>query len=108
MQFPKAVFELEFAHGSIYGEEEKAAVLEVLSASAPSCGPKVREFEEAFAAYCNTAYGLAVTSATTGLTLALIAAGGRARGEGITTPLSWISTANPAAGPGAKISFSDV
>ena len=40
MNLPKAVLELEFGHGSIYGEEEKAAVLEVLAASAPSCGPK--------------------------------------------------------------------
>ena len=108
MQLPKAVFELEFAHGSIYGEEEKAAVLEVLSASAPSCGPKVREFEEAFAAYCNTAYGLAVTSATTGLTLALIAAGVGPGDEVITTPVSWISTANAAAALGAKVVFADV
>jgi len=108
MQLPKAVFELEFAHGSIYGEEEKAAVLDVLNSSAPSCGPKVREFEEAFAAYCNTTYGLAVTSATTGLTLALIAVGVGPGDEVITTPVSWISTANAAAALGAKVVFADV
>ena len=33
MQLPKAVHELEFNHGSIYGAEEEAAVLEVLRAS---------------------------------------------------------------------------
>ena len=108
MKLPKPVFELEFAHGSIYGEEEKAAVLDVLNANAPSCGPKVREFEEAFAAYCNTAYGLAVTSATAGLTLALIAAGVGPGDEVITTPVSWISTANAAAALGAKVVFADV
>ena len=54
MKLPKAVFELEFSHGSIYGEEERAAVLEVLRSSAPSCGPKVKQFEEEFAAYCGT------------------------------------------------------
>jgi len=108
MKLPKAVFELEFAHGSIYGEEEKEAVLEVLKSSAPSCGPKVQAFEEAFAAYCNTKYGLAVTSATTGLTLALIAAGVGPGDEVITTPISWISTANAAAALGAKVVFADV
>src|SRR5258708_6839801 len=108
MKLPKAVFELEFSQGSIYGEEEKAAVLEVLSANAPSCGPKVQEFQEAFAAYCNAAHGLAVTSATAGLSLALIAAGVGAGDEVITTPISWISTANAAAALGAKVVFADV
>src|ERR1700738_1707623 len=108
MKLPKAVFELEFAHGSIYGEEEKAAVLEVLNSGAPSCGPKVQEFEGAFAAYCEAAHGLAVTSATTGLTLALIAAGVGPGDEVITTPISWISTANAASALGAKVVFADV
>ena len=108
MQLPKAVHELEFGQGSIYGEEEQAAVLEVLKANAPSCGPKVKQFEEAFAAYCGTRYGLAVTSATAGLQLALIAAGVGPGDEVITTPLSWISTANAAAALGATVVFADV
>jgi perosamine synthetase len=108
MKLPKAVFELEFNHGSIYGEEEKAAVLEVLDNYAPSCGPKVKQFEEDFAAYCNASYGLAVTSATTGLELAMIAAEVGPGDEVITTPLSWISTANVIAARGATVVFADV
>ena len=108
MKLPKAVFELEFGHGSIYGQEERAAVLEVLDASAPSCGPKVKEFEEAFASYCTANYGLAVTSATTGLELAMIAAQVGPGDEVITTPLSWISTANVIAARGATVVFADV
>jgi perosamine synthetase len=108
MGLPKAKFELEFSHGSTYGEAEKAAVLEVLEQSAPSCGAKVREFERAFAKYCGTEYGLAVTSATAGLCLALIAAGVGPGDEVITTPISWISTANAAAALGAKVIFADV
>ena len=108
MKLPKAVFELEFSHGSIYGEEEKAAVLEVLAASAPSCGPKVKQFEETFAAYCGATYGLAVTSATTGLELAIIAAGIGPGDEVITTTVSWISTANVIAARGATVVFADV
>jgi dTDP-4-amino-4,6-dideoxygalactose transaminase len=108
MSLPKARFELEFSHGSTYGEEENAAVLEVMKASAPSCGAKVQQFEHEFAAYCGTEYGLAVSSATAGLHLALIAAGVRAGDEVITTPISWISTANAAAALGAKVVFADV
>src|SRR5260370_27536761 len=105
MKLPKGVFELEFSHGSVYGDEERAAVLEVMDASAPSCGPRVKKFEEAFAAYCSTEYGLAVTSATTGLELAMIAAGVGPGDEVITTPLSWISTANVITARGARAVF---
>jgi dTDP-4-amino-4,6-dideoxygalactose transaminase len=108
MALPKAKFELEFSHGSIYGEEEKAAVLEVLAANAPSCGAKVQQFEREFATYCGSEYGLAVSSATAGLSLALIAAGVGESDEVITTPISWISTANAAAALGAKVVFADV
>ena len=105
---PQAVHELEFGHGSCYGREEQEAVLEVLRASAPSCGPWVKRFEQAFAEYCATDYGLAVTSGTTGLQLAMIAAGVGPGDEVITTPVSWIATANAAAVLGAKLVFADV
>jgi perosamine synthetase len=108
MQLPKARYELEFNHGSIYGEEEARALAEVMANSAPSCGPKVKEFEDAFAAYCQTKYGLAVTSATTGLELALIACDVGPGDEVITTPLSWISTANAIAARGATVVFADI
>ena len=108
MSLPKAKFELEFAHGSTYGEEENVAVLEVMKASAPSCGAKVQQFEHEFAQYCGTEHGLAVSSATAGLHLALIAAGVHPGDEVITTPISWISTANAAAMLGAKVVFADV
>ena len=108
MDLPKAIYELEYGHGSVYGPEEEAALAEVLRASAPSCGPKVKKFEEAFAAYCGAAYGLAVTSATAGLELAVIAAKIGPGDEVITTPISWISTANAAAAQGASVVFADV
>lgn len=103
-----ALYELEFNHGSIYGEEEAAALAEVLRGSAPSCGPKVQEFERAFAAYCGTTSAIAVTNATAGLQLAMIAAGVAPGDEVITTPISWIATANAAAMQGATVVFADV
>jgi perosamine synthetase len=108
MKLPKAVDELEYGQGSLYGEEEREALLEVLRAGAPSCGPRVKQFEEAFADYCGTQFGLAVTSGTTGLQLAMIGAGVGPEDEVITTPISWISTANAAAALGAKVVFADV
>ena len=108
MTLPKAIHELEFGHGSCYGKEEQEAVLEVMRAGAPSCGPKVKRFEEEFAKYCGAEYGLAVTSGSTGLQLAMIAAGVGPGDEVITTPISWISTANAAAVLGAKVVFADV
>jgi perosamine synthetase len=108
MTLPKAIHELEFGHGSCYGKEEQDAVLEVMRAGAPSCGPAVKRFEETFARYCGTEHGLAVSSGTTGLQLAMIAAGVGPGDEVITTPISWISTANAAAVLGAKVVFADV
>jgi perosamine synthetase len=108
VQLPSAVYELEYSHGSVYGPEEAAALAEVLAASAGSCGTRVKQFEEAFAAYCGARHGLAVTSATAGLHLALQAAGVGPGDEVITTPISWISTANAAAALGAAVVFADV
>jgi dTDP-4-amino-4,6-dideoxygalactose transaminase len=108
MKLPKAVQELEFGQGSKYGEEEQRALLEVLGAGAPSCGPKVKRFEEEFAQYCDASYGLAVTSGTTGLHLSMIAAGVGPGDEVITTPISWIATSNAAAVLGARVVFADV
>jgi dTDP-4-amino-4,6-dideoxygalactose transaminase len=105
---PEIMHGLEVAYGNIYGFEEAAALMEVLKNSAPSCGKKVKEFENNFSQYCGTEYALAVTSNTTGLTLAGIAAGIKAGDEVITTPLSWIATSTAFSSIGAKIVFADV
>ena len=104
----KILHDLEIANGSIYGYEEAIALIEVLQDMAPSCGKKVKQFEVEFAEFCGTKYALAVTSATTGLTLAGIAAGVGPGDEVITTPLTWIATAMAFSTLGAKIVFCDV
>ena len=86
MEKPKINHELEIAYGTIYGAEEEAALLGVLRSGAPSCGKKVKAFEDDFSAYCGTRYALAVTSATTALTLAGVAVGVGPGTEVITTP----------------------
>jgi hypothetical protein len=40
MEKPTVKYELEIAHGNIYGQEEANALLEVLKAGAPSCGKR--------------------------------------------------------------------
>ena len=65
---------LPFARPSIT-EAEKAAVLAVLDSGWLTTGPRVQEFEEAFASFVGTPYALAVNSATAALHLALEAIG---------------------------------
>ncbi|MCL1976577.1 MAG: DegT/DnrJ/EryC1/StrS family aminotransferase [Candidatus Bathyarchaeota archaeon] len=105
---PEIKFGLDIGHGSSYGPEELAALKECLCNMAPSHGKKVLEFESKFAAYCGTKYASAVTSATTGLTLAGIAVGVDKGDEVITTPISWVATAFVFSQLGAKIVFCDV
>lgn len=105
---PQIKYELEVNHGSTYGPEEMEALAQCVQNMAPSCGKKVKEFEEAFAQMCGTTHALSVTSATTGLTLAGIAAGVGPGTQVITTPISWIATANAFALLGAEVVFCDV
>ena len=108
MEKPKVLYELEVAHGSIYGKEEETALIECLKDRAPSCGKRVKAFEAAFAEFCGTEYAIAVTSATTGLTLAGVAASIEPDDEVITTPVSWVATSMAFSVLGANLVFCDV
>lgn len=108
MKKQEVKYELEVANGSVYGLEEANALMQVLQDGAPSCGKKVKEFEDSFANFCGTKYALTVTSATTGLTLSGIATGIGPEDEVITTPNSWIATASAFSVLGAKMVFCDV
>jgi len=73
---------------------ERAAVLDVLSTSTLALGPRLVRFEETLAAYVGARHGIGVNSGTSGLHLCLIAAG---VGEGdvvLTTPFSFVASAN--------------
>lgn len=92
----------------LIGEEEKRAVLEVLSSGALAQGTKVKQFEENFAGYVCTKYAIATSSGTTALHAALLAAGIEKGDEVITTPFSFIATANAILYCGAKPVFVDI
>jgi perosamine synthetase len=79
----------------LLGEEEERAVVEVLRSGALSLGPRVPAFERRFAARVGEGlHASAVSSGTAGLHLALRAAGVTDGDEVITSPLSFVASAN--------------
>jgi len=92
----------------LMGEEEKQAVLEVLDSGMLAQGPRVKAFEEAFAEMCGVKYALATTSGTTALHTALLAHGIGPGDEVITSPFTFIASANSILFTGARPVFVDI
>lgn len=90
------------------GEEEIAAVREVLESGRLAQGPKVAEFEEAFAVAVGARYAVAVSSGTAALHAALLAHGVGPGDEVVTTPFTFVATASAIAMCGARPVFADV
>lgn len=92
----------------LIGEEEKRAVVEVLESGQLAQGPKVQEFEERFAALCGVKHAIATSSGTTALLAALLAHRIGPGDEVITTPFTFIASANSILFSGAKPVFADI
>jgi dTDP-4-amino-4,6-dideoxygalactose transaminase len=90
------------------GDEEILAIQEPLKTGWLTQGPKVAEFESAFADYHGVKHAIAVTSCTTGLHLALVGLGIGPGDEVIVPAFTWISTANVVLYCGATPVFVDV
>jgi perosamine synthetase len=90
------------------GEEEKQAVLEVLDSGIIAQGPRVKAFEEAFAEMCGVQHAIATTSGTTALHVALLANGIGEGDEVITTPFTFIASANSILYTSARPVFVDI
>jgi len=84
-----------------------AAVGEVLRSGWITSGPKVREFEAQLSALCGGRPVRSMSSATGALEIALALAGVGPGDEVITTPLSWVATANVVLRAGARPVFVD-
>jgi dTDP-4-amino-4,6-dideoxygalactose transaminase len=87
---------------------DRAAVLEVLDSGALSLGPKVAAFERAVARVTKSRYAVAVNSGTSALHLCVKAAGIRDGDEVITSPFSFIASANCILFERAKPVFVDI
>jgi dTDP-4-amino-4,6-dideoxygalactose transaminase len=90
------------------GEDEKLAVLEVLDSGMLAQGPRVKAFEEAFAEMCGVRHAIATSSGTTALHVALLVHDIGAGDEVITTPFTFIASANSILYAGAKPVFVDI
>jgi perosamine synthetase len=90
------------------GEEEKAAVMGVLDSGMLAQGQKVAELESQFAAWCGVRHAVAVASGTAALWLALLAHDIGPGDEVITTPFSFIASANCILYAGARPVFVDI
>jgi perosamine synthetase len=78
----------------VLGEAEERAVLDALRSRQLSLGPRVPAFEEAFAARLGVAHASAVSSGTAALHLGLRAVGVGEGDEVVTSPFSFVASAN--------------
>ena len=92
----------------LIGDEEKQAVLQVLESGMLAQGPAVEAFEHAFAELCGVEHAIATSSGTTALHVALLAHGIGPGDEVITTPFTFIATANAILYAGARPVFVDI
>lgn len=89
-------------------EEDIRSVVEVLRSEWLTTGPKVTEFEEAFAASVGARYAVSFSSGTAALQAACCAAGLEPGDEVITTPMAFCAAANAVLCQGARPVFADV
>jgi len=98
---------LIFGKPRIFGDEI-AEMTDTLRSGWIGTGPKTKLFEKRFAKYTKSKYAIALNSCTAGLHLALDVLGVKKGDEVITTPLTFVSTANVIVHLGAKPVFADV
>jgi perosamine synthetase len=92
----------------VLGPEEEERVLAVLRSGRLSLGPITPEFEAAFCRAMGAAHASAVSSGTAGLHLALRAVGVTDGDEVVTTPFSFVASANVALFERARPVFADI
>jgi perosamine synthetase len=92
----------------VIGEPEERAVIEVLRSRQLSLGPRLQEFEQRFAAQAGARLASAVSSGTAGLHLALRSIGVGEGDEVITSPFSFVASANAALYERARPVFADI
>ncbi len=89
-------------------EEDIEAVVKTLQSDFLTQGPKIQEFEEAFAKYIGSKYAVAVSNGTAALHLCAMALGVNAHSKVITTPITFAASANCVRYCGGEVVFSDI
>jgi len=97
-----------FPDWPVFGEAEREALINVLDSGNWNVGEKVAQFEEAYAAYQTARFGIACTSGTTALEIAMIAAGIGAGDEVILSPYTFMASASSILRVNAVPVFCDV
>ena len=92
----------------LLGEEEKQAVWEVMDSRQLAQGSRVEAFEHKFAELCGVRHAIATSSGTTALQTAVLALGIGPGDEVITTPFTFIASANVIVLAGARPVFVDI
>lgn len=92
----------------IIEKEEIDAVMEVMKSGMLAQGPRVKELENEFAKFCEADFAVAFNSGTAAIHSGLYALGVKAGDEVITTPFTFVATANPILMLGAKVVFCDI
>ncbi len=99
--------DLKAQYNSIKAEID-GAIKEIVDSCAFVLGKSVEDFEKNFAKFCNTKYAVGVNSGTAALHLALLSLGIKQGDEVITTPNTFIATAEAISHCGAKPVFCDI
>jgi UDP-4-amino-4,6-dideoxy-N-acetyl-beta-L-altrosamine transaminase len=89
-------------------EEDISAVVETLKSDYLTQGPKIQEFEEAFAKYIGSRYAVAVANGTAALHLCALSLGINEGDKVITTPITFAASANCIRFCGGEVVFSDI
>ena len=89
-------------------EDDIQAVIKVLRSGSLTQGSTIKEFEDSVAKYVGAKYAVAVSSATAGLHLASIAAGVSPGNNLITSPISFVASANAGIYAGGSVAFADI
>src|SRR5213596_2956787 len=100
-------FDLKLQYDGLRGEL-LAALDRVCRTASFVLGEEVARFEEEFAAYCGVKHCVALNSGTSALHLALLAAGVQPGDEVVTTPNTFIATAEAISYTGARPVFVDI
>ena len=101
------MFKIPYGRHSVI-QEDIDAVVNTLKSDFLTQGPKVEEFESKFAQYIGSKYAVAVANGTAALHLSILALGLENGKKVITSPLTFVASANAVLYGGGEVDFCDI